>query len=81
MTDKIAYGAPPVAGPFTVVWDGIDAKPGAGWQRHEAVVETEHEAVGLWKSTYLYENLRGVSITPEPHWARYSYDGRTPLTR
>lgn len=77
----IAYGAPPVEGPFTVVRDGIDARPGAEWQRHEHVVDTEHEAVHLWMAAYLYENLRAVSITPEPHWARYSYDGRTPLTR
>lgn len=77
----IAYGEPPVPGPFTVVWQGIDDAPGAEWQEYQRTVDTEREAVDLWTAARMYENTRPVSIAPEPHWARYSYDGHTPLTR
>jgi hypothetical protein len=77
----IAYGADPVPGPFTVVWLGIEDAPGAEWQWYEKEVATEREAVHLWNTATLYANTRPVSIEPEPHWARYTYDGKTPLTR
>jgi hypothetical protein len=81
MADKIDMSSPPVDGPFTVVWLGIDDAPGAEWQRHERAVDTEREAVHLWKHAAMYANTRPVSIAPEPRWNRYTYDGRTPLTR
>jgi hypothetical protein len=66
---------------FHVVWEGIDDAPGATWQQYERNVATEREAVSLWQTAHLYENTRPVSIDPEPDWSRYSYDGRTPLTK
>lgn len=81
MADKIDRTLPPVDGPFTVVWLGIDDAPGAEWQRYEQIVMTEAEAVRLWKDAVLYANTQPVSIRPEPRWNRYTYDGRTPLTR
>jgi hypothetical protein len=33
MADKIDMSSPPVDGPFTVVWLGIDDAPGAAWPR------------------------------------------------
>lgn len=71
----------PATGPFLVVWLGIDDAPGAEWQRYERRVPTEDRAVRLWQSCALYANTRPVSISPEPDWSRYTYDGRTPLTR
>jgi hypothetical protein len=37
--------------------------------------------VALWQSATLYANTRPLSIEPEPDWSRYTYDGRTPVTR
>lgn len=68
-------------GPFTVVWLGIDDLPGAEWERYERTVPSEGEAVSLWQSATLYANTRPLSIEPEPDWSRYTYDGRTPITR
>lgn len=68
-------------GPFTVVWLGIDDAPGAEWQRYEHTVATEGQAVSLWQAACLYANTKPVSITPEPDWTRYTYDGYTPLNR
>ena len=68
-------------GPFTVVWLGIDDAPGAEWQRYEREIPTEGEAVSLWETATLYANTQPVSISPEPDWTQYTYDGHTPLNR
>ncbi len=81
MGNAIAYGAPPVEGPFTVVYEFIDATPGTTWQPRTVEFATEDDAVSAWGVYRLYVNTRPVSITPEPNWARYSYDGHTPLTK
>lgn len=65
----------PSAGPFTVVWLGIDAAPGAEWQRYERTVPTEALAVRLWRNCVMYANTHPVSISPEPEWTRHTYNG------
>lgn len=81
MADQIDRTSPPVEGPFLVVWRIRDIAPGSEWRERSKEVITEREAVGLWKRAAMYENTEPVSITPEPRWNRYTYDGRTPLTR
>ncbi len=80
MPDKIAYGAQPVAGPFTVVTE-YSNDGGTTWQQSVQTADQEDVAVSYWETAKRYVNTRPVSITPEPNWARYSYDGRTPLTK
>lgn len=80
---SIDHDSPPVEGPFTVVWDGMDhlAPPGTPWERRTQEVATEQEAVNLWQTAVLYANMRPVDISPEPRWNQYTYDGHTPLKR
>lgn len=68
-------------GPFTIVWETLDHRTGATQKQHEAIVATEGQAVRLWESATLYANTRPVSISPEPDWTRYTYDGHTHLNR
>ena len=35
----------------------------------------------MWEAATLYANTQPVSISPEPDWTRYTYDGHTPLNR
>lgn len=74
-----------VEGPFTVVteWALADEydQPGARWYPHTREYDTERDAVRAWENARRFENIRPISITPEPNWSRYSYDGRTPLTK
>lgn len=81
MPSEIDRTSPPVDGPFIMVWLGIDATPGAQWTRYDDVLMTEAEAVRAWQNACLYDNMRPVSISPEPRWNRYTFDWRTPVTR
>lgn len=79
-------GVRPVAeGPFTVVWEGCDvgdpSSPDAQWEQYERTYDDERTAVHSWCNATLYENTRPVSITPEPDWSRYTYDGRNPVKK
>lgn len=71
--------------PFTVVWEACNAdeysNPDAEWKRYEQVFNQERDAVHQWVTAKRYANTRPVSITPEPDWERYTYDGRTPLKK
>lgn len=79
---EIDHHAPPVEGPFTVVWEFINPDiPRDDWHPHTRVVDTEREAVHLWGRAKFFENTRPVSIDPEPNWPRYTHDGHTPLKR
>ena len=60
---------------------GADDAPGAEWERYERSLPTEELAVRLWENATLYANTKPVSISPEPDWTRYTYDGYTPLNR
>lgn len=79
------FGGPEVEGPFTVVTEWAlaaeYAEPGAKWYRHTREYATEWDAVGAWENAKRFENTRPISITPEPNWSRYSYDGRTSITK
>jgi hypothetical protein len=72
-------------GPFIIVseWAPADEynKPGGTWHRQERTYERELDAVRAWSSARRYENTRPISITPEPDWSRYSFDGKTPVTK
>lgn len=72
-------------GPFHVTWEACNNddwdNPDAEWKPREKTVTTELEATQLWGSLKRFVNTRPVSITPEPDWSRYSYDGKTPVAK
>jgi hypothetical protein len=72
-------------GPFTIVSESVDTddwnNPNAIWERSTRTYATEKEAVHVWGCLRRYANTRPISITPDPDWSRYSYDGRTPVTK
>jgi hypothetical protein len=59
---------------YTVVIRDLET----GWlNTHERL--TEREAVHHWLSARLYDNTEPVSVTPEPEWSRWTFDGRNPV--
>lgn len=72
-------------GPFHVVWEDTSAddwnNPDAVWHEREKSFDSELDAVRHWHAMIQYANTRPVSITPEPEWGKYTYDGHTPGTK
>lgn len=63
---------------YTVITNGMDDMSPGWYARHVGVYATEFEAVNAWDSAQQYTNIVPLSITPEPDWSKYSFDGRTP---